>query len=78
MRREIKFSSWLSFGIACRALGSRLKCGIDLAPWRVQQDETGPDDEKKNACSNSPTQQKDTLKYVSSVRAAKKRKNKVH
>ena len=45
---------------------------------RVQQDETGPDDEKKNACSNSPTQQKDTLKYVSSVRAAKKRKNKVH
>ena len=77
MRREIKFSSWLSFGIACRALGSRLICGIDLAQ-RVQQDETGPDDEKKNACSNSPTQQKDTLKYVSSVRAAKKRKNKVH
>ena len=77
MRREIKFSSCLSFGIACRALGSRLICGIDLAQ-RVQQDETGPDDEKKNACSNSPTQQKDTLKYVSSVRAAKKRKNKVH
>ena len=45
---------------------------------RVQQDETGPDDEKKNACSNSPTQQKDTLNYVSSVRAAKKGKNKVH
>ena len=50
---------------------------IDLAQ-RVQQDETGPDDEKKNACSNSPTQQKDTLKCVSSVRAAKKGKNKVH
>ena len=77
MRREIKFSSWLSFEIACPALGSRLICGIDLAQ-RVQQDETGPDDEKKNACSNSPTQQKDTLKYVSSVRAAKKGKNKVH
>ena len=45
---------------------------------RVQQDESGPDDEKKNACSNSPTEQKDTLKHVSSVRAAKKRKNKVH
>ena len=45
---------------------------------RVQQDETGPHDEKKNACSNSPTQQKDTLNYVSSVRAEKKGKNKVH
>ena len=45
---------------------------------RVERDETGPDDEKKNACSNSPTQQKDTLNYVSSVRAAKKGKNEVH